>query len=56
MRGENDSSNIVLLKLEWFVNELLIEALVADFISCTKSFKNNKDRVDTKVLVNNKKD
>ena len=55
-RGENDNSNIVLLKPEWFVNELLVEALDADFISRIKSSKNNKDRVVTKALANNEED
>ena len=55
-RGENDNSNIILLKPEWFVNELLVEALDANIISHIKSSKNNKDRVVTKALANNEED
>ena len=49
-RGENDNSNITLLKPKWFNWATIIKSLDTDFLNWIKRVCNNRDRAVAKAL------
>ena len=44
-RGENDNSNITVLKPEWFIHEILVESLDSEFVKRIMKARSSMDRV-----------
>ena len=49
-RGENDNSDVTLLKPEWFNRATIIKSLDTDFLDQIKRVRNNRDRAVVKAL------
>ena len=49
-RGENDNSDVTLLKPEWFNRATIIKSLDTDFLDRIKRVRNNRDRAVVKAL------